>query len=170
MKSRAKEKRRRADGGCLGFRRRRRTRQAAKRHGEPQAGADPCVSEWGNPAGWRPVTPIQGGRTRGTETSKYPQEEKENIDGPSSGERRGQSPNRARRGGLGVVGAARGRPARNQKRLERRGEEGDTPVRATSRARGRHLSRAGHEESCPKQRGPTRKAKHYRKTDSEPVP
>ena len=50
----------------------------------------------------------ESGRTRGTETSKYPQEEKENIDGPSSGERRGRSPNRARSGGRGVVGAAKG--------------------------------------------------------------
>ena len=41
----------RAHGGCLGFRRRRRTWQAAKRHGDPQAGLDPCISEWDNPAG-----------------------------------------------------------------------------------------------------------------------
>ena len=33
-----------------------------------------------------------------------------------------------------------------------------------------HLSRAGHEESCPNPRGPSRKAKHFRKTDSGPVP
>ena len=32
--------------------------------------------------------------TRGTETSKYPEEEKEKIDFPSSGERKGKSPNR----------------------------------------------------------------------------
>ena len=31
--------------------------------------------------------------TRGTETSKYPEEEKENIDFQSSGERNGRSPN-----------------------------------------------------------------------------
>lgn len=39
----------RAYGGCLGTWSRRRTRQAAKRSGEPQAGEDPEVSEWGNP-------------------------------------------------------------------------------------------------------------------------
>ena len=33
------------------------------------------------------------GETGGTETSKYPEEEKENIDSLSSGERRGKSPN-----------------------------------------------------------------------------
>ena len=40
----------RADGGCLGTRRRRRTRKAAKSFGEPLTGVDPEVSEWGNPA------------------------------------------------------------------------------------------------------------------------
>src|SRR6267154_5655150 len=40
----------RAYGGCLGARRRRRTWQAAISLGEPQAGFDPRISEWGNPA------------------------------------------------------------------------------------------------------------------------
>ena len=40
----------RAYGGCLGAKSRRRTQQAAKSHGEPQAGLDPWMSEWGNPA------------------------------------------------------------------------------------------------------------------------
>ena len=42
---------------------------------------DPWMSEWGNPAGRTPVihTPIHNvwKGTRGTETSKYPEEEKE---------------------------------------------------------------------------------------------
>ena len=54
--------------------------------------------------------------------------------------------------------------------MEMPGEEGDTPVRATGACKAQYLSRAGHEESCPKQRGPTRKAKYSRKTDSGPVP
>ena len=33
------------------------------------------------------------GHTRGTETSQYPEEEKETFDSPSSGERNGKSPN-----------------------------------------------------------------------------
>ena len=41
----------RAQGGCHGTGRRRKTWQAAKSHGEPQAGCDPWMSEWGNPAG-----------------------------------------------------------------------------------------------------------------------
>ena len=39
---------------------------------------DPWISEWGNPAGRRPAT-TDVGRTRGTETSKYPQEEKTTV-------------------------------------------------------------------------------------------
>ena len=38
---------------------------------------DPRMSEWGNPAGAIPPHHgCRGGRTRGTETSKYPEEEK----------------------------------------------------------------------------------------------
>ena len=40
----------RAYGGCLGAKSRRRTRSTAKSFGEPQAGYDPEISEWGNPA------------------------------------------------------------------------------------------------------------------------
>ncbi len=43
----------RAFGGCLGTRRRRRTWHAAKSLGEPRAGFDPRISEWGNPSARR---------------------------------------------------------------------------------------------------------------------
>src|SRR5205823_9004324 len=46
----------RAHGGCLGRSRRRRTWQAAISLGEPQAGFDPGISEWGNPRGQNPRT------------------------------------------------------------------------------------------------------------------
>ena len=71
----------RAQGGCPGTIRRRRTRSAAKSLEEPQAGIDSRISEWGNPAGvmfrhpWLNQIGHEKG-TRGTETSKYPQEEK----------------------------------------------------------------------------------------------
>ena len=76
-------KRIRAHDGCLGIRRRRRTRKTATSHGEPSTGVDPWVSEWGNPAA------LTGGRrrmnqivrrsyTRGSETSQYPKEERSN--------------------------------------------------------------------------------------------
>ena len=71
----------RAHGGCLGIRKRRRTWLAAKSFGEPQAGVDPEISEWGNPARVIPGDPGteyigSRRRTRGTETSQYPQEKK----------------------------------------------------------------------------------------------
>ena len=71
----------RAHGGCLGTGSRRRTRQAAISPGEWQTHLDPGISEWGNPAGVMPCYPRlnQIGRreaTGGTETSKYPEEEK----------------------------------------------------------------------------------------------
>ena len=39
----------RAHGGCLGVERRRRAWLAAISFGEPQAGVDPKIPEWGNP-------------------------------------------------------------------------------------------------------------------------
>ena len=44
-------------------------------------------------------------QTRGTETSQYPQEEKEIIDSLSSGDRKGKSLNRRCYGNVGVVGS-----------------------------------------------------------------
>jgi len=46
---------------------------ATIRAGEPRAGADPAISEWGNPAtfGWRPRAILAEG-TGGTETSHVP--------------------------------------------------------------------------------------------------
>ena len=38
--------------------------------------------------------------------------------------------------------------------------EGDSPVRVRLMIQEGHLSRAGHVESCPNLRGPSRKAKH----------
>jgi hypothetical protein len=57
------------------------------------------MSEWGNPYRVMPVYPVDEyiifrRRTRGTETSKYPQEDKEILDSQSSGERNGKSLNR----------------------------------------------------------------------------
>ena len=49
--------------------------------------------------------------------------------------------------------------------------EGESPVRETDGVlRFRSLSSAEHEEFCVNRRGPSRKAKYYRETDSEPVP
>ena len=70
-------------------------------------------------------------RTRGTETSQYPQEEKEIIDSLSSGDRTGKSLNRCCYGSSGVVGPAIRLSALNWNVLESSIEEGDNPVQAT---------------------------------------
>ncbi len=44
----------RVQGGCLGTKRRRRTRLPAKSAGELEANDDPAISEWGNPPGGMP--------------------------------------------------------------------------------------------------------------------
>ena len=56
--------------------------KSAKSFGEEQISIDPEISEWGNPRKetLRIHTPIHNvwRGTRGTETSKYPEEKKEN--------------------------------------------------------------------------------------------
>ena len=65
------------------------------------------ISEWGNPAEIEALSPVHESivcrrETWGTETSKYPQEEKTKSDSVSSGERTRKSPNRAAAMELGV--------------------------------------------------------------------
>ena len=103
--TRASEKMSRAHGGCLGTGSRRRARQAAISPGEAQTAFDPGMPEWGNPAGVMPSYPGPNqigpaGTTGGTETSKYPEEEKSPA---SSGERKRASPNRYERSSLGAL-------------------------------------------------------------------
>ena len=49
-------------------------------------------------------------------------------------------------------------------------KEGDNPVHELIWKLSSILSIAGHEKSCENLRGPSRKAKYSRETDSEPVP
>ena len=59
-----------------------------------QATVDPWISEWVNLAlVMRGHPGYVGRRTRGSETSNYPEEKKEEIDSRSSGERNGKSLN-----------------------------------------------------------------------------
>ena len=67
-------------------------------------------------------------RTGGTETSQYPQEEKENIDSLSSGDRTGKSLNRLCYGRVGVVGPVIRLYESNWNVLESSIGEGDNPV------------------------------------------
>lgn len=103
-------KRESAHGGCLGIRRRRRTRQAAKIRGEAQRARDPRDSEWDNPRGATRASP---GRTHRPEEANPANRniqvaggEDINRDSPSSGERTGSSPNRRRRRGCRTADSA----------------------------------------------------------------
>ncbi len=58
---------------------------------------------------------------------------------------------------------------RKSKQLESCAKDGESPVDDSGRQPSGILSIAGHEKSCEKQRGPSRKAKYSRETDSEPV-
>ncbi len=109
-------------------------------------------------------------QTRGTETSQYPEEEKESIDSLSSGDRKGKSLNRVCYGRFGVVGVFIRGTTKNGNAMEIASIEGDRPVPVKCRIQEYYLSRAGHVKSCLNPRGPSRKAKYFRKTDSEPVP
>ena len=92
-------------------------------------------------------------------------------DSPSSGERTGRSPNRrCRKARAGVIGVARLARQSERNRLERRTEDGESPVREARSSHSHHLSMPEHEEFRLNCRGPSRKAKYYRETDSERVP
>ena len=108
-------------------------------------------------------------QTGGTETSQYPQEEKEIIESLSSGDRTGKSLNRRCYGNVGVVGPFMSYLIENWNDLESSTIAGDSPVQVICQIQERHLSRAGHVKSCLNPRGPSRKAKYSQKTDSEPV-
>ena len=77
------------------------------------------------------MSPAELGRTRGTETSQYPQEEKEIIDSLSSGDRTGKSLNRCCYGIIGVVGPIIRLSESNWNVLESSIEEGDNPVQVS---------------------------------------
>ena len=94
----------------------------------------------------------QGKRTRGTETSKYP-EERTSTETPL------------------VVASERG-PGQclfkvNRNDLEKSAIVGESPVRVGDEE---DLSRAGHEKSCLNMGGPPSKPKYSSATDSAQVP
>ena len=150
-----------ARGGCLGAGSRRRARQAAIVWGEAQTALDPQVPEWGNPAGVVPRHPPLnqiGGEeaTRGTETSKYPEEEKSTEIAPVAASERARRPNHVVRHSLEALAAwcCGGRrpgapdPGRGDKSgaqpngLGRPAEQGESPVGEANRT-ARPPSRVG---------------------------
>ena len=80
-----------------------------KASGSCQPSVDPMMSEWENPA--RRIAVLLRAefigareRTRGSETSQYPEEKKTTSDSRSSGERTGNSLNRSHASAFGVAG------------------------------------------------------------------
>ena len=110
--------------------------------------------------GWLKTSHCIAEQTGGTETSQYPQEEKEIIDSLSSGDRTGKSLNRHCYGNVGVVGPLISYHDTNWNVLESSTIDGDSPVQVRVMIQEGHLSRAGHVKSCLNLRGPSRKAKY----------
>ena len=110
--------------------------------------------------GWLKTSHCMAGQTGGTETSQYPQEEKEIIDSLSSGDRTGKSLNRHCYGNVGVVGPLKSYHYMNWNVLESSTVDSDSLVQVSVMIQERHLSRAGHVKSCLNLRGPSRKAKY----------
>ena len=95
---------------------------------------------------------------------------KQFSDSLSSGDRTGNSPNRCRFGGIGVEGPLTLLLIWNGALLESWTKGGDSPVHVSINNISGILSRSGHVKSWLNLRGPSRKAKYFWKTDSEPVP
>ena len=128
------------------------------------------MPEWGNPAGGNTGHSGNGERTRGTETSQYPEEEKSSRDALSSGERTGRSPNRRPCAG-GVVGPTDGTVEVSRSPLGWGARDGESPVGEDEGAvLVEFLSSARNEEPGVKLGGPPSKAKDSRVTDSGRVP
>ena len=81
-------------------------------------------------------------------------------DPPSSGERKGDSPNRGRLGATGVVGPQCGLHMHSRTLLESWTIAGDSPVYGMHVVPSGILSKAGHVKSCLKMGGPSSKAKY----------
>ena len=102
--------------------------------------------------------------TRGTETSKYPEEEKEKLDFLSSGERKGKSLNR----GIYPAGlwTATCEPYVRRMVLGKPAKESESLVFENRLVASRIRSTTRHEKPCRKSGGPPPKAKYYLVTDS----
>jgi hypothetical protein len=109
------------------------------------------------------------GRTRGTETSKYPQEKKETSIPSVAASERGDSPNRASARGCGSLEGLQNR--RQPKRLGRRTRAGDSPVGDVDRSPLPEALQSSMElvKLRVKRGGPPPKAKYSSMTDSGQV-
>ncbi len=114
--------------------------------------------------------PLGSERTRGTETSQYPEEEESTEIPLVAASERGRRPNRSPRG-IGVVGPADAHVEASRSPLERGPGDGERPVGEGDEACvAVFLSSARPEKSGVKPGGPPSKAKDSRVTDSGRVP
>ena len=126
------------------------------------------MSEWGNPARMKGVSSVcksiaYRGETRGTETSKYPQEEKTTVIPQVVASERGRAQTEEQQC---LSGYGPGESEGNERECGRKAaaREGESPVpKGTEQPEIR--STTGHEESCGKEGGPPPKAKYYQVTD-----
>ena len=113
-----------------------------------------------------------GERTRGSETSQYPEEQKSKEIPQVAASERGHSPNRSgmplRGCGTDRMGVTKHYVSRTQ--LESWAIQGDSPVDENIVPPGRHPSTTGHVISGGNLGGPPSKAKYVLMTDSELVP
>ena len=129
------------------------------------------MAEWGNPAGCGAPSSVFGRRrTRGTETSQYPEEEKSSeMPSVAASERGGAQTSLP--WGAGVVGPTDATANASGSPLERGARDGESPVGDSGGAVVvEFLSNARHEESGVKLGGPPSKAKDSCVTDSGRVP
>ena len=107
--------------------------------------------------------------TQGTETSKYLEEKKEKSITLVVASETVTAQTSLRTGVVGHLTRSY-KITLQLNNLERLAGEGESPVSEIKQTPRCILSTAGHEKSCRKQRGPSRKAKYSLLTDSEQVP
>ena len=112
---------------------------------------------------------VMHGANPGNWNISLPGGKENNSDSLSSGDRTGISLNQRCFGIFGVVGLRYTNPQWSGNVLERHTIESESLVHVSWGLVSSTLSRAGHEESCLNQPGPSGKAKYYKETDSEPV-
>ena len=110
-------------------------------------------------------------QTRGTETSHYPEEKKTKVIAQVVASERAGAQTGVVKATAGVEGPSTKLPKTCRGNFWK-GVPQEVKALYPKHGKGarRHLSSAEHEEFCMNPRGPSRKAKYYRETDSEPVP
>ncbi len=141
---------------------------------KPRQGANTRRSadfRMGQPNGSDTVIRPSRRQTRGTETSQYPEEKKTKVMAQVAASERAPAQTSGVTAPRGVEGVST-TTARAVRGITWKGkpQRVKAPYLKTALRTRDHLSSAGHEKSCVNPRGPSRKAKYYRETDSEPVP